>query len=377
MASTTFASGDCSAPKVVSTDQYGAVWQGIYRDLVAGKHAVPSPHMVATFANIHLKSLNDYKSAQGSLQRATATYNGFALSAAGGAPALVTNHLKLPSYQLVKSAPSVDEDPRVTEALQAATDSLNAVHEAATKHISTVYAVQVEHCRTMTDANACADRFAAELTAYCKDVVANCGLVDTDRYETAVALLKAAYIRELEELAIDFTARLMKNSALKEAKAVTLANARADAEMTDATKPVTETIGEEIQKQLALQPGRKPRKRRRRKAGNIGEREGQGEADGGGVGQLLLVSDAAIPPPLDATSWVGQLGRRFHYHRPDSYPEAFFSARTSDYTRKKFVICTMTPLYFDTRIRNRAFHNLTDVVLTPEQTLVLALNPKL
>ncbi|KAJ7023873.1 hypothetical protein C8F04DRAFT_1270970 [Mycena alexandri] len=207
MASTTFASGDCSAPKVVSTDQYGAVWQGIYRDLVAGKHAVPSPHMVATFANIHLKSLNDYKSAQGSLQRATATYNGFALSAAGGAPALVTNHLKLPSYQLVKSAPSVDEDPAT-----------------ATKHISTVYAVQVEHCRTMTDANAMSWRTAA--------------LVDTDRYETAVALLKAA---------------LMKNSALKEAKAVTLANARADAEMTDATKPVTETIGEEIQKQLALQ----------------------------------------------------------------------------------------------------------------------------
>jgi hypothetical protein len=42
----------------------------------------------------------------------------------------------------------------------------------------------------------------------------------------------------------------------------------------------------------------------------------------------------------------------------------------------KFVICTMTPLYYDTRIRNRAFHNLTDVVLTPEQTLLLALNPK-
>ncbi|KAJ7038114.1 hypothetical protein C8F04DRAFT_951555, partial [Mycena alexandri] len=202
-----------------------------------------------TFANIHLKSLNDYKGAQGSLQRATATCNGFAQSAAGGAPSVVTNHLKLPSYQLVKSAPGVDEDPRVTEALKAANDSLTAVHETATKLLSTVYAVQVEHCRTMTNAGACAERFAADLTAYCKDVVLNSGFEDADRYETAVAMLKSAFIRELEELAIDFTAKLMKTSALKEAKAVTLANARADAEMTDATKPVADMIGEEIRKQ--------------------------------------------------------------------------------------------------------------------------------
>ncbi|KAJ7844222.1 hypothetical protein B0H14DRAFT_3455667 [Mycena olivaceomarginata] len=87
--STMFASGNASAaPKVVSTDQYGTVWQGIYNDLVAGKHAIPSPHMVSNFAEIHLKSLNDYKGAQSSLQRATATSNGFALSSSGGTPSL-------------------------------------------------------------------------------------------------------------------------------------------------------------------------------------------------------------------------------------------------------------------------------------------------
>ncbi|KAJ7870156.1 hypothetical protein B0H14DRAFT_3440204 [Mycena olivaceomarginata] len=64
------------------------VWQGIYNDLVAGKHAIPSPHMVSNFAEIHLKSLNDYKGAQSSLQRATATSNGFALSSSGGTPSL-------------------------------------------------------------------------------------------------------------------------------------------------------------------------------------------------------------------------------------------------------------------------------------------------
>jgi hypothetical protein len=84
---------------------------------------------------------------------------------------VVTNHLKLPLYQLVKSVPGVDEDPRVTVALKAANDSLAAVHDAATALLSTVYSIQVEHCRQLTNAGACADRFAADLTAYCQDVV--------------------------------------------------------------------------------------------------------------------------------------------------------------------------------------------------------------
>ncbi|KAJ7839015.1 hypothetical protein B0H14DRAFT_2361378 [Mycena olivaceomarginata] len=192
--------------------------------------------MVSSFAEIHLKSLNDYKGAQSSLQRATATSNGFALSSSGGTPTVVTNHLKLPSYQLVKSAPGVDEDPRVTMALRAANESLTAAHVAVTALLSTVYSVQVEHCRQLTNAGACADRFAADLTAYCQNVVHMSGFEDIDRYEIAIAMLKSAFLRELEESAIDFTAKLMKTSAQKEAKAVTLANACADAEMTDATK---------------------------------------------------------------------------------------------------------------------------------------------
>ncbi|KAJ7821062.1 hypothetical protein B0H13DRAFT_2450577 [Mycena leptocephala] len=196
-----------SAPTVVSTDVYGAVWQGIYNDLTAGN----TPYWW-----------------QSSLQRATTTSNGFTLSSTGGAPAVVTNHLKLPTYQLVKSAPGVDDDPWVTEALKAANDSLTAVHDAATTLLST----------------RCADCFAADLTAYCQDVVRMSGFEDVNRYETAVPCSK---------LAIDFTAKLMKTSAQKEAKAVTLANARADAEMTDATKPVVDTIREEIKRQVAAQ----------------------------------------------------------------------------------------------------------------------------
>ncbi|KAJ7186464.1 hypothetical protein C8R46DRAFT_1206471 [Mycena filopes] len=242
-----------TAPQVVQTNQYGAVWQSIHSALVAGGHPVPSPNMVATFADIHLKSLNDYKGAQTSLQRATATCNGFTQSAAGGAPAVVTNHLKLPAYQLVKSAPGVDTDPRVCEALKAANECLVQVQESATQLLSTVYTVQIEYCKQQTNAGAAADRFAAAIGSYCNSVVIGSGFDDKDRYETAVAMLKSAFIRELEELAIDFTAKLMKTNAMKEAKAVTLANARADAEMTDATKPVTELIGDEIKSQLALQ----------------------------------------------------------------------------------------------------------------------------
>ncbi|KAJ6505869.1 hypothetical protein C8R47DRAFT_1102662 [Mycena vitilis] len=248
------ATGDASgAPKAVPTDQYGGVWQSIHHDLVAHKHPVPSPTMVGAFADIHLRNLDGYKGGQTSFQRATLTCNGYAQSASAGAPSVVTNHLKLPAYQLVKSAPGVDEDPRVAEAQKVANEALTKVHKAATELLATVYAVQVEHCRKLVNAGACADRFAAELTAYCKDVIINSGFEDVNRYETAVAMLKAAFVRQLEELAIDFTAKTMKTAASKEAKAVTLANARADVEMMDATKPVTDTIGEEIKKQLALQ----------------------------------------------------------------------------------------------------------------------------
>ncbi|KAJ7711548.1 hypothetical protein B0H16DRAFT_1343674, partial [Mycena metata] len=198
--------------------------------------------MVETFAAIHLRSLNDYKGAQGSLQRATVTCTGFTQSAAGGAPSVITNHLKLPKYQLVKSAHGVDDDPRVIAAAKAATDSLKAAHEASTAFLSTVYTVQVEHCRNNSSADACADRFTAELAAYCTECVIGAGFTDGNRYEMCVAMLRAAFTRELEELAIDFTAQLIKANAQKEAKAVTLANARADAEMTDVTKPATEMI---------------------------------------------------------------------------------------------------------------------------------------
>jgi hypothetical protein len=36
----------------------------------------------------------------------------------------------------------------------------------------------------------------------------------------------------------------------------------------------------------------------------------------------------------------------------------------------------MTALYFDTRLKNRAFHNMSDLPLNPEQQKILALNPK-
>ncbi|KAJ6622973.1 hypothetical protein B0H10DRAFT_1944277 [Mycena sp. CBHHK59/15] len=49
---------------------------------------------------------------------------------------------------------------------------------------------------------------------------------------------------------------------------------------------------------------------------------------------------------------------------------------TTDAARTSYVISQMTPLYYDTQIRNRAFHNQTEVKLSPEQVLTLALNPK-
>lgn len=126
---------------------------------------------------------------------------------------------------------------------------------------------------------------------------------------------------------------------------------------------------------------RKRRRRRRRRRGKAHARESEsdeGEEEGrssGRVGrQRLGLSEPRSDPTLDVASWVSSPGPRFHHRRPDTYPESFFVAPQS--SRVRFVTGQMTELYYDTRIRNRTFHNLTNVSLTPEQIKTLSLNQK-
>ncbi|KAJ6541056.1 hypothetical protein DFH09DRAFT_873707, partial [Mycena vulgaris] len=339
------------------------------------------PAVVADFRDIHSKTLTEYKSAQSALQKAVETNDLFLSTSSNGAiPSLISNHLKLPKYQLVKSAAGVDNDPRVVAALGAATKDHTAVLASATAYLGTVYAVQVEHCRNQINAQATAERFAAKLKSYSELIIGSAGSDDLGRWAPCISMLEHAFLTELEDLNFDKVARVQKAAIAKEAKATAVAVARADAEMEVDTAPVVGTIKDE--KAGEAQAGYEEGPRRKRRKRHRKEREGRRREEEVGqeeaaavVGQRLGVADSS-PPSLAVSRWVRPSGTRFHHHRPDTYPDMFFADTTTDAARTRYVISQMSPLYYDTRIRNRAFHNLTDVVLSPEQTLLLALNPK-
>ncbi|KAJ7740645.1 hypothetical protein B0H16DRAFT_1464868 [Mycena metata] len=50
--------------------------------------------------------------------------------------------------------------------------------------------------------------------------------------------------------------------------------------------------------------------------------------------------------------------------------------RYGDFRAQRLTLLITSVLFYDTRIRNRAFHNLTDVTLTYEQVKILAMNSK-
>ncbi|KAJ7760251.1 hypothetical protein DFH07DRAFT_714545, partial [Mycena maculata] len=198
------------------------------------------------FRDIHLKSLNDYKGAQTALQKAVATNDLFVHSTSNGAtvPALISNHLKLPTYQLVKSATGVDNDPRVVEARDLAANDLTTVAQSATTYLGTVYAVQVKVCKAMINPTNAAERFAEALQSYSGTIISGVGSTDLNRWTPCITMLKAAFLQELEDLNLEFCARQAKAAKAKETKATLVATARQDAEMIDAIKPVGELISE-------------------------------------------------------------------------------------------------------------------------------------
>ncbi|KAJ7938497.1 hypothetical protein B0H13DRAFT_1851448 [Mycena leptocephala] len=159
-----------SEPSATSSDTiYGAIWQCIHNDLVAANKPIPPPAVVPQYCDLHLKSLSDYKGAQLALQKAVKTNETFVHSASNGAiPALISNHLKLPTYQLVKSTTGVDSDPRVVAALESANTDLPLPHASP---------------RAKINAGACAGLFAAEPTAYSEQIICQAGSDDIKRWD--------------------------------------------------------------------------------------------------------------------------------------------------------------------------------------------------
>jgi hypothetical protein len=126
--------------------------------------------------------------------------------------------------------------------------------------------------------------------------------------------------------------------------------------------------------------GKRKRKRKRKEKGSAraGENKREGEVEEVetlGVKRLRL--DASYTPPLIphlVTTWAPPPGVKFHRLKPDTYPPVFFSAPLV--LQSRFVTARMSPLFYDTRITNRTFHNMTSVKLSYEQVKMLAFNSK-
>ncbi|KAJ7081672.1 hypothetical protein C8R44DRAFT_753979 [Mycena epipterygia] len=213
----TFYSDGAAAEPVPTAEEthQGEVWQGVTKALATAKKPIPPPSVASHFRDIHLKSLSDYKGAQTALQKAMATNDLFAHHSSNGAiPSMISNHMKMPTYQLVKSAAGIDEDPRVIVALESAVKDLATAEQSAAKFIETV---------------------SPDLT----------------RWEPCIKLLKAAFLSELEDLNFEFCAHHEKIAPAKEVQATAVATTRTVAATKDVTKPMSDLISVEVKRQLA------------------------------------------------------------------------------------------------------------------------------
>ncbi|KAJ7155078.1 hypothetical protein C8R46DRAFT_872147, partial [Mycena filopes] len=187
-----------------------------------------------------------YKSAQRSLQQATATLHKFAGSTTDNVASSVVSHLKLPPHQTIQGVPDVMDDPRVTAAKTLAEEEISTARSSTTALLSTIYTVQAEKARELVDVTKCADALAAALTEYCVRIITRSEDPDKTAWNPLVSAFKMVFTNELRMLRFELTARLDKEASAKEAKANAVLTARADAEMVDANKPVKEIVDEAV-----------------------------------------------------------------------------------------------------------------------------------
>ncbi|KAJ7107603.1 hypothetical protein C8R43DRAFT_905642, partial [Mycena crocata] len=207
------------------------------------------------FREIYSESLTSYRSSQTALQRAMTTQSKFGLASSNGAvPSVVQNHMKLPPHQLVQGAAGAEDKEEVATAKAAAVKEIAVVHATTTTYLLTLYRVQVEECRAHVSVTTCADAFATTLTEYGQRIITSAGDADLTQWEACIDLLKAAFTLGLQSLKFEFTARLDRDSASKEAKAAAVQTGNADAKMCDATKPIDQIMDEKLAKfKLALE----------------------------------------------------------------------------------------------------------------------------
>ncbi|KAJ7838961.1 hypothetical protein B0H13DRAFT_1650444 [Mycena leptocephala] len=348
-------------------------WSRILSEIEAAG-VVPPASVIDFFVEEHSRCLSGFKNAQEALQRALATQKKFAESSSTGlVPSAVIKSVKMPYVQVMKLAVGIETDLVVTAAKALAEKELSSAAVSCTKYLSALYEVQVCAIRDQTKVANVGDEFAVALTAIGASIMSDATGGDGAVWAPLIARLKMAFTTELETAMVEFVAIFRREAQAKEAKANAVNTARADAEMADGTRPVAEIIDEKIgaQYESTCQRRRRQQRCRPHRSRQTKAREEAQSSDSRAAGQRLRLETRR--PQLDiVSSWVSPSGSRFHYHGPDTSSKEFFDAAA----RTLFVTSKMTELYYDTRIRNRGFHNFTSVPLSHEQVKTLAFNQK-
>ncbi|KAJ7658035.1 hypothetical protein B0H17DRAFT_992805 [Mycena rosella] len=208
---------------------------------------VPPPLVLEHFGTIRADALKEYQHAQKQLQKALVTYERFGQACDNGAvPSIVSNAMKVPTLQLLKGTPDVEStDADVVNLKGIATDTCDTARGNAADYVRAIYTAQVADCKQAVHTVKCADRFAADLTAYGKEIIQSAQSDgDVRIWDACILRLRTAFAAELTNLSYDFAAKLRSEALDKETKANAVATARTAVETSSAARPIEAILKE-------------------------------------------------------------------------------------------------------------------------------------
>ncbi|KAJ7602917.1 hypothetical protein DFH06DRAFT_350497 [Mycena polygramma] len=177
----------------------------------------------------------------------------------------------MPVPQLLKETPSLDEVEAVAAARSKAASYLATVCTSAAAYVRELFEAQSAHFSAATVVETCAKTYEDKLKSYVTDVIRRMegekGNVTI--WDRCIAHLRSQLVLDLQNLGYSYSAKLRKEELQREAKALAVASARNEAEISNAAKSVEDIVREatsesmkivkELQKELKqLKSTRKP-----------------------------------------------------------------------------------------------------------------------
>ncbi|EDR07844.1 uncharacterized protein LACBIDRAFT_327583 [Laccaria bicolor S238N-H82] len=363
---------------VVNSSSFEAppAWAFFLQNVPAANTSPPA--VLAVFARLYHNALTGYRSALKQHHRILAARDRFTVESNGDSvPVAISNTLKGPMFLFPKDI-SAEAEELTKGAQEQYMSALKVMKSAAVDFVRACHEKNVEASRTLIDAESKGACLSVDLQSYASQIIKDAGYADDNIWNAYINAVVSAMGAELNGIRFDIAVLVRAEREEKAAKQATLTTATTDAEMQDGTQPIVfESPSVEEKGQGAARERKWKRKRKRkggihRRAGREAEIE---EVETLGVKRHRL--DAShMPPPIPhlITTWTPPPGIKFHCLKPETYPPIFFSAPLT--LQSRFITARMSPLFYDTRITNRTFHNMTSVKLSYEQVKMLALNSK-